>query len=122
MTAHEGIKKSRGKASHLGKTGKINQGQVKNMGGVDLEVNGLSVDALVVAGDTGSLVLDLALDVAEVVESSVRDVMELCPLGTAGSTGRSIRIERGVGSALIIGDVDELKDQGPTGDDAASSR
>jgi hypothetical protein len=59
---------------------------------VDLEVDGLSVDALVVTGNTGRLVLNLALDVAKVVEPPVGDMVELCPLGTASSAGRSIRI------------------------------
>lgn len=89
---------------------------------VDLEVDRLSVDTLVVAGNSGCLVLNFALDIAKIVEPPVGDVVELCPLGTASSTGGSIRIACRVGSVLIFGNVDELKDQGATSADAGSAR
>lgn len=55
------------------------------MGGIDLEVDGLSVDALVRAGHTRGLVLDLTLDIREVCELPAGDVMELCPFGASRS-------------------------------------
>ena len=56
------------------------------MGGVDFEVDGLSVDALVAAGDSCGFILNFSLDIGEISEASVRDVMELSPLGSAGSS------------------------------------
>jgi hypothetical protein len=49
------------------------------VGGVDLEVDGLPVDALVGASNPGRLVLDLTLDVGKVCEFPVGDVVELGP-------------------------------------------
>jgi hypothetical protein len=88
---------------------------------VNLQVDGLSVDSLVAAGDSGRLVLDLSLDIRKVVEPSIGDMVKFCPFGPAGGIGVSIRVAEWIGSALIIRHIDELKDQGPTGDDAASS-
>jgi hypothetical protein len=62
------------------------------VGRIDLEVDGLSVNTLVVTGNPGCLILNLALDVAKVVEPPVGDMVELCPLGTASSARGSIRI------------------------------
>ena len=59
---------------------------------IDLEVDGLSVNTLVVTGNSGCLILNLALNVAKVVESPVGDMVKLCPLGTASSARGSIRI------------------------------
>lgn len=47
---------------------------------VDLEVDRLSVDALVCACHSRRLVLDFSLDIGEVCEASVGDVVELSPL------------------------------------------
>ena len=92
------------------------------MRGVDLEVNGLSVNTLIVTSDSRCLGLDLALHVAKVVEPPVGDMVKLCPLGSASSARGPIRIALGIGSAFIFGDIDELEDQGPTSADATSSR
>lgn len=88
---------------------------------VDLEVDGLSVDALVASCYPGSLILDLALDVRKIVKPSVRNVVELGPFGASRGGRRLVRIARWVGGILVLGDVDELEDQGSTGADAASS-
>lgn len=74
-------------ASHLCQTREIDQSQVEDVRGVDLEVDGLSVDAFVVTGDSGRLVLNLALYITKVVESSVGDMVKLCPFGATGSAG-----------------------------------
>lgn len=58
---------------------------------IDLEVDGLAGDALVVAGDSGGLILDLALDVAKVGVAPVGDVVELAPFARA----RDIRVVLG---------------------------
>lgn len=49
------------------------------MGRVDFEVDGLPVDALVVASYPRGLILNLTLDVAKVCKPSVRNVDELGP-------------------------------------------
>lgn len=79
------------------------------MGRVNFKVDGLARDALVGTGNTSGLILDFALDIAEVGEAAVGDMVELCPL--AGS--RNIRIPlrgmgRGGGLSFLVRDVDEL--------------
>lgn len=94
------------------------------MGRVDLQVDGLAVDALVVSSDSSSLVLNLSLDLAKVVEATARNVVELSTLVLASDRGWGVwHVDlialRSIG---IAGDVDELQDKRSTGDDAASSR
>lgn len=93
------------------------------MWGVDLEVYGLASDALVVAGHSGGLILDLALDVAKVGVAPVGDVVELGPF--AGSRdicvvlGRVRDLLRSV--ETLVRDVDELENQRPASDDTAAA-
>lgn len=89
---------------------------------VDFEVDGLPVDALVGSRDPRGFILDLSLHVGEVVEPPVWNVMELGPLRAPRCVGGSVGVVDGLWSILIVGDVDELKNQRPAGDDAASSR
>lgn len=94
------------------------------MRGVYLEVYGLARDALVVAGNSSGLVLDLALDVAKVGKAPVGDMVELGPFAGPCDIWVPLRGMRsilgGVGR-LVIRDVDELEDQGTACDDAAST-
>jgi hypothetical protein len=89
------------------------------MGGEDLEIYGLAVDALVAAGDPRRLVLDLALDVAEVGKPPVRDVVKFGPFIPA----RFVRVAVGAHGVLLFipGDVDELENERSPGDDAAAA-
>lgn len=107
--------------AHLCQAREVDQRQVQDIGRVNLEVDGLSDDALVVAGDPGGLVLDLSLDVGKIVESSVRNVVELCPLGASRDSRRSIGVEGRIWRVIVFGNVDELEDQRPPGADAAAS-
>lgn len=79
---------------------------------IDLEVDGLAGDALVVAGHSRGLILDLALDVAKVGVTPVGDVVELAPFTRARDIcivlGRVRSVLRGVIS--LVRDVDELED------------
>ena len=77
------------------------------MWGVDLEVDGLAIDALVVSRNPRSLILDLPLDVAEVVEPPVRDVVKLGPL-VRGGLGRVSVAGVRVIAGIIAGHIDEL--------------
>lgn len=58
------------------------------MRGINLEIDGLSVDTLVDASDSSRLVFNLALHIGKVVKLSVGDVMKFCPFRAAGSGGR----------------------------------
>lgn len=105
---------------YLRQAGQINESQVQNVWRVDLQVYRLPVDALVVAGNARRLTLNLPLYVAEIGEPSIWDVVELGPFRPAGSVGRPVRIVSRLGSRVILGNIDELENQGPSGDDAAS--
>ncbi len=50
------------------------------MRGVDLQVDRLSIYALIVSRYSCGFVLNLPLDFAKIVESPARDVIELTPL------------------------------------------
>lgn len=90
---------------------------------IDLEVDGLASDALVVAGHSGGLILDLALDVAKVGVAPVGDVVELAPFARSRDIcvvlGRMGNLLRGVDT--LVRDVDELEDQRPASDDTTAA-
>ena len=92
------------------------------MRGVNLEINGLAVDALVITGNSGGLAFNLPLHIRKVCEAAAGDVMKLCPLGSSCSSRRSETIFHRVWKSFIFGDVDELEDKGSTGADATASR
>lgn len=77
------------------------------MWGVNLEVDGLTIDALVVSCNPRGLILDLPLDVAEVVEPPVRDVVKLSPL-VRGGLGRVPVAGVRVIAGIITRHIDEL--------------
>jgi hypothetical protein len=91
---------------------------------IDLEVNGLSVDALVVSCYPGGLVLDLAPDLGEVVVSPPWDVEKLSPFllscNTCWSVG-NVHFVFVVGIFAFAGKVDELKDERPPSNNATTS-
>jgi hypothetical protein len=72
--------------THLGQAGKINEGEIQNTRRKYLQIYWLSVDAFVGTSDPCRLTLYLTLDIAEVVEPSVRYVMEFCPFRASGGT------------------------------------
>lgn len=81
------------------------------MRGVDFEINGLSVDALVVSCYPCCLGLDFTLNLGEVVESPTRNVQKLGPFVLACDAGRSVGyvdfiVVRTV--FAVAGKVDEL--------------
>lgn len=92
---------------YLCETGQVNQCEVEDVRGVDLEVDGLTVDALVAAGYTRRLVLDLTLDIAKVSEPPVRDVMKLGPL-VSRSCSRVPEAGIECVFSFVLGDVDQL--------------
>lgn len=90
---------------------------------VDFQVNGLSVDALVGAGNSRRLILDFSLDIYEIGVSSIGDVVELGPFSAARSSRRAVGVVVGIGAWLVVlYDVDELKDQRSSSHNAAASR
>jgi hypothetical protein len=85
----------------------------------------LSVDALVRAGDSVGLVLNLPLDFLEVVEAAAWNVVELSPLFLTSNRFGSVRDVDGVIFGLVgacRGDVDELQDERSSCYDAATTR
>jgi len=86
----------------------------------DLEVDGLAIDALVVSCDSRRLVLNLSLDIAKIIESPVRDVMEFSPLVPSG-LGRVPVTNIAVFFPIIAGHIDELQDEGSPSNDAAAT-
>lgn len=107
--------------TYLGQARQINQGQVENMRRVDLEVYGLPVDTLVVASNSSCLILNFPLDIGEVSEATIWDMVELGPFRTTTSRGGPVGVRNSIGSFILLRDIDELKNQGSTRDDAASS-
>ena len=111
-------------ALYLGQTRQINECQAQHVRRVDLEINGLSVDSLVVSCYPRGLVLDLASDLGEVVVSPPRDVQELSPLLLPSNTRwgmRDVNFIVLVGIVAFAGEVDELEDERSSSDDAATS-
>lgn len=92
---------------------------------VDFEVDGLPVDALVVARYSGCLVLDFALDLLEVVEPSSGNVIELAPFILSCDSGWCVWDMYFVLFGLVAsvgGEVDELEDEWSSGDDTTAAR
>ena len=108
--------------AYLGETREVYKREVENMGGIYLQVDGLSVDCFVVACHPRCFVLDFAFDIREVGKSPVRNVMELGPFKASGSFRRPIWIWRSFRYRLILGHVDELENERPSRDDTASPR
>lgn len=95
------------------------------MRGVDLEVDRLSVDALVASSYPGRLVLNLPLDLTKVVELATRDVTKLGPFVLTSYTSWRMRYVNLITLGLVFSvtrDVDELQDQRSSCDNATSTR
>lgn len=108
--------------TYFGQARQINQGQVEDVRRINLEVNGLPVDALVATSDSSRLILNFSLDIGEIGEATVWDMVELGPFRSTGGSGGPVGIKSWIRSIIILWNIDELKNQRPTSDDAASSR
>jgi hypothetical protein len=100
---------------HLGQTWQIDQSQAQDVRGVDFEVDGLSVDALVRACDPVGLVFNLPLDFLEIVESTARNVVELSPFILTSDRLGGVRDVDCVVFGFVGargGNVDELQTRG----------
>lgn len=89
------------------------------MWGVDFEVYGLSINALVVSSNSCRLVLNLALHILEFREPPIRYVMEFGPLGLCSNGSCGVRFRRIV---IVRGDVDKLEDEGSASNNATTTR
>jgi hypothetical protein len=96
----------------LCQTGQVHQRKVQNIGTENLQMDGKTVDALVEASDTSRFRLDFPPDSIKVGETVAGIVEKFGPFGFEGSVLRVI----GGGP-----DVDELEDEGATGDDARAT-
>lgn len=111
--------------TNLGQPRQVSKCQAEDVRGVYLEVDGLPVDALVVACYSRRLGFDFALDLSEVVEPAPWDVQKLPPFLLAGHAGRgmwNVHFIVLVGVVSFAGQVYELEDERPPGNDAAASR
>jgi hypothetical protein len=97
------------KWSYLCQPRKIHQGKTENIWGIDLEVDGLPVDALVAPSNACSFSFDLPLDLTEFIPSPTRDMMKLSPFLRCGRFS-------------IDGYVDELKNEWTAGDNTTAAR
>lgn len=110
--------------THLRKTWQVDQGQAQDVGRVDFEVNGLSVDALVVACYSRRLILNLPFHFTEVVEAATHHVVELGPLILTSNTCGSVWDIDLIAIRFVVSgawNIDELQNQRPARDNAASS-
>jgi hypothetical protein len=110
---------------HLGQTWQIDQSQAQDVRGVDFEVDGLSVDALVRACDPVGLVFNLPLDFLEIVESTARNVVELSPFILTSDRLGGVRDVDCVVFGFVGargGNVDELQDERSPCYNAATAR
>lgn len=90
---------------------------------VNLEVDGLPVDAFVVPCYPRCLRFDFALDLGEVIEPPPGDMMKLSPFLLACYTRSSMRDMYFVAGGLVVavtGEVDELENERSSCYDAAS--
>ena len=95
------------------------------MRGVDLQVDRLSVDAFVRAGNSAGFVLNFSLYLSKVVPPTARYMVELRPLFLTSNARRGVRYVDFIMVWLVIaptGDIDELQDQRSSSDNATSSR
>jgi hypothetical protein len=91
---------------------------------VDLQVNGLPIDALVVPCYPSCLRLNLPSDLLKIVISSPGDVVKLGPLLLSFDASRCVRDMNLVVAWLVVAiarKVDELENERPPRYDAAAS-
>ena len=92
---------------------------------VDLQVDGLSVDALVAARYATGLALNLPLDILKVIPFPMRLMVEFCPLILPCYAGWRVWDVYFVMARLVVSaawEVDELKDERSSSYDAAATR
>lgn len=95
------------------------------MWGIDFEIDGLPVDALVAARYPGGFCLNFAFNLSEVVEPPSRLVEKFSPFLLSCDARRGMRHVYFIvcGPVLTVArKVDELQDQWPPRDNAASTR
>lgn len=87
------------------------------MWGEDLQVDGLPVDALVVARYPRSLCFNFSLDLSEVVVFPARNMMKFSPFSCRCNACWGMR----GGVAVFARDIDELQNERSPRDDTAPS-
>jgi len=101
----------------------IDQRQAEHVGREDFQVDGLSIDALVISCYSRRFVLNLASDLGEVVKLASRHVEELAPFLLFGcACGCLWHVDLFLlVFVAVAGEVDELENERTAGDDAVSS-
>jgi hypothetical protein len=90
---------------------------------IDLEVDRLSVDALVAPRDARSLCFNLPFDLGEIKPSPAGNVVKFRPFLLAGDAGWCVRHVYFIGGGFVVpfaGNVNELQNQRPSRNYAAS--
>jgi len=110
--------------NHLCQSWQIDKRQAEYMRRIDLEVDGLPVDALVVSSYSRSLIFNLPLDVLKVCEPPSHQVVELGPFLLSCDTRRRMRHMYFITLWSVLAltwHIDELKNEGSTCYNAAAS-
>lgn len=109
---------------YLCQTGQIHQRQAENVGRVDLQVDWLSVDALIVSSYPRGFILNLPLHLLKVSVLLAGSMMEFGPFRLLSYRGSSMWNMDLVSlwRILLARDVDELQDKWSPRNNAASSR
>lgn len=111
--------------TNLGQTWQIDQCQAQNMRRVDLEIDRLPIDAFVASSNARSLCLNFSPHVVEVIPFPTRNMIELCPFLLSSNASWSMWNMNFVVSRAVVSVaryVDELENQGASGNNATSSR
>lgn len=90
---------------------------------IDLEIDGLSIDAFVISCYPGGFCFDLPFNLGEIIKPPPRDVVKFCPFLLASDARRSMWDMDLVVDRLVValtGNIDELKNQRSPRHDAAS--
>lgn len=113
------------RGTNLGQTWQIDQCQAQNVRRVDLEIDGLSIDAFVASSNARSLCLNFSPHVVEIIPFPSGNMVELCPFLLSCNASWSMWNMNFVVSRSVVSVawyVDELENQGASGNNATSSR
>lgn len=68
-------------------TREIDEGEIQDMGRKNFKVDGLSIDSFICASNSCRVVFNFSFHISEIPISSVRSMVELCPLGMPHRVG-----------------------------------
>lgn len=126
MHAHKSVSVpvENARCPYLCETWEVNKSQAQHMWRVYLQIDGLSVDTLVVPGNPRRLILDLTFHILEVRELAPWDVMEFPPFALCLDAGGCMGYMdfASFRCVIVARDVDKLQNEGSSSNYAAASR